>query len=95
MFESSRDVDIIAKFLTEAAFEDRPMLTIKVEFLIDLLQCLGVRLKSESSNVWDCPENVSDPNFTGRIFPSFGSLDSKVCSGSHQIEESLSLNCWP
>ena len=68
MFEGSRDANIVAKFLKEVAFQYRPTLTIKVGFLIDPLQCLSALLKSESSNVWDCLENVNHPIFLTEFF---------------------------
>jgi hypothetical protein len=85
MFQSSRGADIAAKFQPETAFGYQPKLTTKVDYLIDPLQFLNLRLKSESLDVWDYLENASHPIFTGRIFPSLGSTDSRVCSGDHQL----------
>jgi hypothetical protein len=85
MFQSSRDADIVAKFQPEMAFGYQPTPTTKVDCLTEPLQFPNVRLKSRSLDVWDCLENASHPIFTGRIFPSLGSTDSRVCSGSHQL----------
>jgi len=62
------DVDIVAKLLSEVAFGDQPKLTTKVDYLIDLLQFLNVRLKSRSWDVWDCLENASHPIFEAEFF---------------------------
>ena len=53
MFEGSRDVNTVAKFQPEMAFGYQPKLTTKVDYLIDPLQFLNVRLESESLDVWD------------------------------------------
>ncbi len=55
--------DIVAKFLLEMAFGYQPTLTTKVDYLIDPLQSLDVRLKSESLDVWDYLESASHPIF--------------------------------
>ena len=62
------DVDIVAKFLPVVAFGYQPILTTKVDYLIDLLQFLNLRLKSESLDVWDYLKNASYPIFLTEFF---------------------------
>ena len=69
MFEGSRGVDTVAKFQPEMAFGYQPKLTTKVDYLIDLLQFLNLRLKSRSWDVWDYLENASHPIFFTEFFP--------------------------
>ena len=57
------DVDTVAKFLPVVAFGYQPILTTKVDYLIDPLQFLDVRLKSRSLDVWDYLENASYSRF--------------------------------
>ena len=61
-------VDIVAKLLWEVAFGNLPKRNTKVDYLIDLLQFLNVRLKSRSLDVWDCLKNASHPIFTAEFF---------------------------
>ena len=62
------DVDTVAKFLPVVAFGYQPILTTKVDYLIDPLQFLDVRLKSRSLDVWDYLENASYPIFLTKFF---------------------------
>ena len=61
MFQNSRDVDTVAKFQPETAFGYQPKRNTKVDSLIEPLQFLDVRLKSESWDVWGYLENASHP----------------------------------
>ena len=75
------------------AFGYQPKLTTKVDYLIDQLQFLDVRLKLESLDVGDYLESASHPIFLTEFFLLWAQQIRGFVLVPTNERESLSLNC--